>query len=228
MTLAVTKTCERQWNWMSLSFETLCDLVSPFSPTQTIMKDKWMNIGYEDDELKPFVEPLPDINDPVRIGNVQHLHLLAWRATTSFFSLLFFGWLAYVLVCPPYLRRERTMHAACPVQSTFDIGWHHNWPWALLLTPHPSLCPPLPTLSHPESCHVALSFLPGIEWTLEPPFSFPLPMTLPTALRLKCFTLGLLPRHYHCIKCEHFYKAGHSDCKWTFKKLEICQGKFGN
>lgn len=29
-----------------------------------------MNIGYEDDELKPYVEPPPDINDPVRIGNV--------------------------------------------------------------------------------------------------------------------------------------------------------------
>jgi hypothetical protein len=35
------------------------------------MKDKWMNIGYEDDELKPYVEPPPDINDPVRIGNVN-------------------------------------------------------------------------------------------------------------------------------------------------------------
>ncbi|XP_025105289.1 serine/threonine-protein kinase MARK2-like isoform X4 [Pomacea canaliculata] len=34
---------------------------------ETIMKDKWMNIGYEDDELKPYVEPPPDINDPVRI-----------------------------------------------------------------------------------------------------------------------------------------------------------------
>ena len=33
------------------------------------MKDKWMNIGYEDDDLKPFIEPLPDINDPMRIGN---------------------------------------------------------------------------------------------------------------------------------------------------------------
>ena len=33
------------------------------------MKDKWMNITYEDDELKPYVEPAPDINDPMRIGN---------------------------------------------------------------------------------------------------------------------------------------------------------------
>lgn len=36
---------------------------------QNIMKDKWMNINYEDDELKPYVEPPPDINDTVRIGN---------------------------------------------------------------------------------------------------------------------------------------------------------------
>lgn len=28
-----------------------------------------MNIGFEDDELKPYVEPPPDINDPLRIGN---------------------------------------------------------------------------------------------------------------------------------------------------------------
>jgi len=32
------------------------------------MKDKWMNIGYEDDDLKPYVEPSPDNNDPIRIG----------------------------------------------------------------------------------------------------------------------------------------------------------------
>ncbi|CAG5127790.1 unnamed protein product, partial [Candidula unifasciata] len=34
---------------------------------ETIMKDKWMNIGYEDDELKPYVEPTPDIHDQMRI-----------------------------------------------------------------------------------------------------------------------------------------------------------------
>ncbi|RXG69600.1 MAP/microtubule affinity-regulating kinase 3 [Armadillidium vulgare] len=33
----------------------------------TIMKDRWMNIGYEDDELKPYIEPEPDINDSRRI-----------------------------------------------------------------------------------------------------------------------------------------------------------------
>lgn len=33
---------------------------------ETIMKDKWMNVGYEDDELKPFVEPKQNYSDPVR------------------------------------------------------------------------------------------------------------------------------------------------------------------
>ncbi|XP_041353009.1 MAP/microtubule affinity-regulating kinase 3-like isoform X3 [Gigantopelta aegis] len=34
---------------------------------ENIMKDKWMNIGYEDDELNPYIEPPPDINDHIRI-----------------------------------------------------------------------------------------------------------------------------------------------------------------
>ncbi|KAL7848794.1 hypothetical protein SRHO_G00204170 [Serrasalmus rhombeus] len=32
-----------------------------------IMKDKWMNVGYDGDELKPHVEPLEDYSDPERI-----------------------------------------------------------------------------------------------------------------------------------------------------------------
>ncbi|CAL4059848.1 unnamed protein product [Meganyctiphanes norvegica] len=34
---------------------------------ETIMKDRWMNIGYEDDELKPYIEPEPDLNDNKRM-----------------------------------------------------------------------------------------------------------------------------------------------------------------
>ncbi|KAK6632123.1 Map microtubule affinity-regulating kinase [Polyplax serrata] len=34
---------------------------------ESIMKDKWMNAGYEDDELKPYVEPEPDFKDHKRI-----------------------------------------------------------------------------------------------------------------------------------------------------------------
>jgi hypothetical protein len=40
---------------------------------QTIMKDRWMNIAYEDDELRPFVEPEPDLSDPKRIGKPDSL-----------------------------------------------------------------------------------------------------------------------------------------------------------
>lgn len=34
---------------------------------QNIMKDKWMNISYEDDELKPYIEPEPDFSDQKRV-----------------------------------------------------------------------------------------------------------------------------------------------------------------
>lgn len=37
---------------------------------ETIMKDKWMNVGYEDEELKPYIEPKPNFNDPVRFQNL--------------------------------------------------------------------------------------------------------------------------------------------------------------
>lgn len=35
---------------------------------QQIMKDKWINIGYESDELKAHIEPVEDFNDTTRIG----------------------------------------------------------------------------------------------------------------------------------------------------------------
>ncbi|KAG8564173.1 hypothetical protein GDO81_016355 [Engystomops pustulosus] len=33
---------------------------------EQIMRDRWMNVGYEDDELKPYTEPVPDYKDPKR------------------------------------------------------------------------------------------------------------------------------------------------------------------
>ncbi|XP_035266339.1 serine/threonine-protein kinase MARK2 isoform X4 [Anguilla anguilla] len=33
---------------------------------QQIMRDRWMNVGHEDEELKPYVEPQPDYKDPKR------------------------------------------------------------------------------------------------------------------------------------------------------------------
>uniref|UniRef100_A0A3Q3LTB8 MAP/microtubule affinity-regulating kinase 3 n=1 Tax=Mastacembelus armatus TaxID=205130 RepID=A0A3Q3LTB8_9TELE len=33
---------------------------------EQIMRDRWMNVGYEEDELKPYLEPQPDYKDPRR------------------------------------------------------------------------------------------------------------------------------------------------------------------
>ena len=30
------------------------------------MKDRWMNIGFEDSQLTPYIEPPPNYHDPVR------------------------------------------------------------------------------------------------------------------------------------------------------------------
>jgi len=42
-----------------------------------------MNIGFEDDELKPYKEPPADVLDPVRIGNAQSMNTLAILSTTT-------------------------------------------------------------------------------------------------------------------------------------------------
>ncbi|KAM6960199.1 serine/threonine-protein kinase MARK2 isoform 4-T4 [Tautogolabrus adspersus] len=33
---------------------------------QQIMRDRWMNVGYDEEELKPYIEPQPDYKDPRR------------------------------------------------------------------------------------------------------------------------------------------------------------------
>lgn len=40
---------------------------------ETIMKDKWMNLGYEEDELKPYFEPELDFKELKRIDFVENL-----------------------------------------------------------------------------------------------------------------------------------------------------------
>lgn len=35
---------------------------------ETIMRDRWMNAGYEEDELRPYSEPQQDFKDHKRIG----------------------------------------------------------------------------------------------------------------------------------------------------------------
>ncbi|XP_020292870.1 serine/threonine-protein kinase MARK2-like isoform X3 [Pseudomyrmex gracilis] len=59
--------------YMSTDCENLLKKFLVLNPTkraslESIMKDKWMNVGYEDDELKPYLEPEPDYRDHKRIG----------------------------------------------------------------------------------------------------------------------------------------------------------------
>ncbi|KAL1517824.1 hypothetical protein ABEB36_001542 [Hypothenemus hampei] len=50
---------------------------------ETIMKDKWMNQGYENDELKPYVEPEADMNDPKRIEVLVSLGFKRYEVENS-------------------------------------------------------------------------------------------------------------------------------------------------
>ena len=59
-------------------------LFSPTCPLQMIMKDKWINIGFENDALEPYVEPPTDLDDPVRIGNRSTLEF--WLSFAAEFS----------------------------------------------------------------------------------------------------------------------------------------------
>lgn len=38
-----------------------------------VMKDKWMNLCYEEDELKPYIEPEPELNDQRRVDALIHV-----------------------------------------------------------------------------------------------------------------------------------------------------------
>jgi len=58
--------------YMSTDCENLLKKFLVINPTkramlEAIMKDKWMNIAYEDDEMKPYVEPASDYTDQTRI-----------------------------------------------------------------------------------------------------------------------------------------------------------------
>ncbi|XP_073727328.1 serine/threonine-protein kinase MARK2 isoform X12 [Misgurnus anguillicaudatus] len=57
--------------YMSTDCENLLKKFLILNPTkrgslEQIMKDRWMNVGHEDEELKPYIEPQPDYKDPKR------------------------------------------------------------------------------------------------------------------------------------------------------------------
>ncbi|CAF2879593.1 unnamed protein product [Rotaria sp. Silwood2] len=61
--------------YMSTDCENLLKKFLVLNPTrrsalESIMKDKWINISYENDELKPYEEPSQDFNDNYRIETI--------------------------------------------------------------------------------------------------------------------------------------------------------------
>ncbi|CAF0992093.1 unnamed protein product [Adineta steineri] len=61
--------------YMSTDCETLLKKFLVLNPTrraalESIMKDKWININYENDELKPYEEPSQDFSDNYRIESI--------------------------------------------------------------------------------------------------------------------------------------------------------------
>uniref|UniRef100_A0AAY4A5S0 non-specific serine/threonine protein kinase n=1 Tax=Denticeps clupeoides TaxID=299321 RepID=A0AAY4A5S0_9TELE len=67
--------------YMSTDCENLLKKFLILNPTkrgsleQQIMKDRWMNVGHEEEELKPYIEPQPDYKDPKRTGIHRHIML---------------------------------------------------------------------------------------------------------------------------------------------------------
>ncbi|XP_056586222.1 serine/threonine-protein kinase MARK2 isoform X6 [Triplophysa dalaica] len=70
--------------YMSTDCENLLKKFLILNPTkrgsleQQIMKDKWMNVGHDDEELKPYIEPQPDYKDPKRTGQ-HHSNATVWK-----------------------------------------------------------------------------------------------------------------------------------------------------
>ncbi|XP_059224593.1 serine/threonine-protein kinase MARK2 isoform X13 [Stomoxys calcitrans] len=46
---------------------------------ETIMSDKWMNMGFEEDELKPYIEPKQELGDVKRIGKTEALVAMGYN-----------------------------------------------------------------------------------------------------------------------------------------------------
>lgn len=51
------------------------------------MKDKWINAGYDGDDLKPHIEPVEDYSDPARIGESTGSHFPELQLDSQVFDL---------------------------------------------------------------------------------------------------------------------------------------------
>ena len=71
------------------------------------MKDRWINMGYEESELKPYKEPSKDVLDQGRIGKLPKL------LDPSFFLCFMYTCFAFVLwphLYYPYYVRMKSVN----------------------------------------------------------------------------------------------------------------------
>lgn len=73
---------------------------------QQIMKDRWINTGFEEDELKPYTEPELDITDQKRIGTNTAKQAAA-ELTAPFFHLFTLSLMPAEPVISCFVREKR-------------------------------------------------------------------------------------------------------------------------
>ncbi|KAA3677940.1 MAP/microtubule affinity-regulating kinase [Paragonimus westermani] len=87
-------------------------------PLKTIMTDKWLNIGYEDDILEPFVEPPPDYNDPVRLAIMEKMGYSAAEVREALINQSFNNVTAiYLLLADPKTQQNLPAHSLRAARS---------------------------------------------------------------------------------------------------------------
>ncbi|MGH0157439.1 UNVERIFIED_CONTAM: hypothetical protein FKN15_068574 [Acipenser sinensis] len=74
--------------YMSTDCENLLKKLLVLNPVkrgslEQIMKDRWMNVGHEEEELKPHTEPEPDFSDTKRIGQTQLMLCVVFEGSES-------------------------------------------------------------------------------------------------------------------------------------------------
>ncbi|XP_048853939.1 serine/threonine-protein kinase MARK2-like isoform X10 [Brienomyrus brachyistius] len=65
---------------------------------EQIMKDRWMNVGHDDEELKPYVEPTPDYKDPKRTDVMLQMGFALTEIQDSLISQKYDGVMATYLL----------------------------------------------------------------------------------------------------------------------------------
>ncbi|KAG8186306.1 hypothetical protein JTE90_007329 [Oedothorax gibbosus] len=85
---------------------------------EAIMKDKWMNVGYEDEELKPYIEPEPDFSDSRRMEMLLSMGYTQDEINDSLRSKKYDDIMANYLL----LGKRTTENDSCDSQSSSSLS----------------------------------------------------------------------------------------------------------